>query len=280
MKSIPFANTPGDLLEKAQRGWGLSVEEVLAASGLTQPQWQQACGAETDALAQAVPVAWLQSLAPVLQLRSAALQAFFQGTYQPQIELPAQTELFFDQVDYYTPNAYLLWDQSGQAILFDTTTQAEPILDFLRTHQLLLRAIFLTHAHHDHVAALPTLWAAWPQARAYISVHEPLPGVTLLRGEGGTLSIDRWRLRWFTTPGHTMGGITYTIQREGQPLLAFVGDTLYAASVGKALGPAWPEGLRHVREKTFTLAEDTIVCAGHGPVTSLALEKQHNPFFP
>jgi hydroxyacylglutathione hydrolase len=279
MKLIPFANTPGELLLKARNGWGLSDEKILSVTGLSAEQWAQASTADTAAEAQAVPAAWLEKLAPILQMRTAALIDFFSGGYQPTVPMPAQVERFFDEVDYYTPNAYVLWDERGDAVLFDTTTLSEPILAFIAQRSLTLRAIFLTHTHHDHVQALHALQKAWPEARAYVSARELLPGVTLLSGEEGTLSVGRWSLRWVSTPGHTVGGITYVVERQGQPPLAFVGDTLFAASVGKALGPAWPEGLRQIREKIFTLSGDTVVCSGHGPLTTIALEKSHNPFF-
>jgi hydroxyacylglutathione hydrolase len=84
-------------------------------------------------------------------------------------------------------------------------------------------------------------------------------------------------VRMLHTPGHTDGSSCYLFHST-----LFSGDTLFAASVGGAYGDAstYDDILNSIRSKIFTLPGDTVVMPGHGPPTTVALEKQHNPFFP
>jgi glyoxylase-like metal-dependent hydrolase (beta-lactamase superfamily II) len=80
------------------------------------------------------------------------------------------------------------------------------------------------------------------------------------------------------TPGHTPGGISLYAQDQG---IIFVGDTLFAGSIGRTdfPGGSMSQLLNSVREKLFTLPGETKVYPGHGPATTIAQEKAHNPFF-
>ena len=77
-----------------------------------------------------------------------------------------------------------------------------------------------------------------------------------------------------TTPGHTPGGVCY--KTEGS---CFVGDTLFAGSIGRANPPTlYPTHLKSVRTRVLTLPETLILFPGHGPSTTVREEKAHNPF--
>jgi hydroxyacylglutathione hydrolase len=80
------------------------------------------------------------------------------------------------------------------------------------------------------------------------------------------------------TPGHTPGGISLYSQEHG---VAFVGDTLFADSIGRTdfPGGSMSQLLNSVKEKLFTLPDETKVYPGHGPPTTIDREKAHNPFF-
>jgi len=82
------------------------------------------------------------------------------------------------------------------------------------------------------------------------------------------------------TPGHTEDGVTYIIGNwpEDAPHVAIIGDTIFSGSMAK--GKQSTDLLKQkVREQIFTLPEETLLCPGHGPLTTVALEKAHNPFF-
>ena len=81
-----------------------------------------------------------------------------------------------------------------------------------------------------------------------------------------------------TTPGHTPGGICYRVSQAEQPL-CFVGDTLFAGSIGRS-NPAnlYETHLDSVRDRVLKLDRDTLLFPGHGPATTVAQELVHNPF--
>ena len=80
------------------------------------------------------------------------------------------------------------------------------------------------------------------------------------------------------TPGHSVGGITYVVSGLGRPV-AVVGDAIFAGSMGGG-GISYSDALSNNRKRIFTLADDTILCPGHGPLTTVGEEKRHNPFYP
>jgi len=86
------------------------------------------------------------------------------------------------------------------------------------------------------------------------------------------LQIDT-RLTW----GHSPGGMTYVVIGLAHPI-AIVGDSLFAGSMGGG-NVSYHDALRNNLEKILTLSDDTIICPGHGPMTTVGEEKAHNPFF-
>jgi glyoxylase-like metal-dependent hydrolase (beta-lactamase superfamily II) len=85
-------------------------------------------------------------------------------------------------------------------------------------------------------------------------------------------------LKALHTHGHSVGGTTYFVNGLSSPL-AIVGDALFAGSMGGGM-VSYQDALLTNRDKIMTLAGETIVCPGHGPVTTIEGEKRHNPFFP
>jgi hydroxyacylglutathione hydrolase len=82
------------------------------------------------------------------------------------------------------------------------------------------------------------------------------------------------------TPGHAEDGVTYIIGTwpDDAPHAAIVGDAIFAGSIGRG-NQSWDLARQKVREQIFTLPAETLICPGHGPLTTVAEEKAHNPFF-
>ena len=80
------------------------------------------------------------------------------------------------------------------------------------------------------------------------------------------------------THGHALGGMSYVIEGLERPI-AVVGDAIFAGSMGGAT-ISYEDALRTNREKIMTLPDDTVLCSGHGPMTTVSEEKKNNPFFP
>ena len=94
-----------------------------------------------------------------------------------------------------------------------------------------------------------------------------------------TLSpIDSLSIKAKHTHGHSVGGMTYLIEGLAKPV-AVVGDAIFAGSMGGGM-VSYEDALLTNREKIMSLPDDTILCPGHGPLTTVGEEMQNNPFFP
>jgi glyoxylase-like metal-dependent hydrolase (beta-lactamase superfamily II) len=271
MARIPLEDNCGDIVAKAQRGLRLADTELASRAGLSPAQLRAAKTGEPDD-------AILRKLAAVLHLGPEPLVAIARNSWRPRDPGPldglaAFTTPFHDM----TVNAYVVFDPTTrQAAAVDTGANADPMLQFIREKRLTLALILLTHTHTDHVFELDRLKDA-TGAKAYASEREPLPGAeSFVDGKEfalGGLTIDTRR-----TSGHARGGTTFVVSGLARRL-AIVGDALFAGSMGGGL-VSYDEALRTNRTGIFTLPDDTIICPGHGPLTTVGEEKLHNPFFP
>ena len=186
---------------------------------------------------------------------------------------------FISSEDGLTVNCYLLWDSATRdAALFDTGIEAQPLLDFLTANQLSLRQLFITHSHWDHVAALPKIRAAWPMVQLHSS--SPKAPAAQQNQSNTEITLGRFRISHRATPGHADDGVTYLIHGwpDNAPAVAIVGDTILAGSMCNGNGQ-WEIARQKIRSEILTLSDDTLLCAGHGPLTTIREAKKFNPFF-
>ena len=178
-----------------------------------------------------------------------------------------------------TVNCYLAWDAATRdAALFDTGLAAQPVLDTIAAEGLTLRHIFITHAHWDHVEALPPLRAAFPEARLH---GGSLKAPADQRNQSGEIiPLGALRIAHRETPGHAEDGVTYLISDwpNGASPVALVGDAVFAGSMGRG-NQSWELARQKVREQILSLPAETLLCPGHGPLTTVGEELAHNPFF-
>lgn len=268
--SIPLEDQFSDIVGKAMRGLRLTDSDVAARAGVSAEAVQRLCGGDFEEAAA-------RQVAPVLGLNAGALVASAGKAWRPEpitLEGLAQFNTPFEDM---TVNSYLVWDSgSRQAAAFDTGTDVSEMIDLLQERELTLRAIFLTHTHGDHVFELDRLKAK-TGAPAFVGTREPLDGARLV--EAGTFTFELGQLHVETrlTWGHSKGGITYVISGLSRPV-AIVGDAVFAGSMGGG-GVSYEDALSTNREQILTLPEETVLCPGHGPLTTVAEEKRHNPFF-
>jgi glyoxylase-like metal-dependent hydrolase (beta-lactamase superfamily II) len=209
-------------------------------------------------------------------------------------------------------NCSIMGDSAtGDAIVVDPGDEVERILEIIRRHNLKVRAIVSTHTHIDHVGGLATLHKA---TGAPVMVHEadlplyanletqaqwlgvPTPAMMRIRDfvtEGDTVRWGGFAAHVLHTPGHTPGSISLLVEpggaaaeksdvaddaRSARRLLA--GDTLFHGSIGRTdlPGGSFPQIISSIREKLLVLPEDMIVLPGHGDVTTIGFEREHNPF--
>jgi len=199
----------------------------------------------------------------------------------------------------YETNCYVLRDGEAAAdcLVIDPGLEADALIDFLKANELNPVSVVLTHGHIDHIAGLAPLRERYPDLKVYIHeldarmLTESRSNLSLLMGmmfrtepadvvlqEPDVIEQAGVKLVVIHTPGHTPGGICLYSEKDG---VAFVGDTLFAGSIGRTDFPGgnMSQLLSSVREKLFTLPEDTKAYPGHGPATTIAQEKAHNPFF-
>jgi hydroxyacylglutathione hydrolase len=274
--TLPLEDTFGDILKKAMRGTGVAGAQLSGATGIPAEkidQWLQDEGAATGEEARAV--------AAILQLDGGKLaDSAAARWYPPAIERP---DVRRHPQDPQPSNGYVFFLEEGRrAALVDPAGVPQNLLRVLCEGDYHLQYVLITHKHLDHCDATGDVARAFPQAQ--IVMHSldvqaigPLAKSALLLRDGETLPFgDDASIRMLHTPGHTDGSSSFLFRGA-----LFSGDTLFAASVGGAYGDksTYRDILNSVRSKFFTLPDDTVVMPGHGPPSTIALEKQHNPFF-
>jgi hydroxyacylglutathione hydrolase len=264
----------GDIIRKARAMNNVSTSAAATAAGISGSEL--ATLEETGKFNGTINFAALEKILGVRRLEGIA-----NGWLPSSKDLSQWRELrvFTTADDGLTVNCYLVWDEvTREAALFDTGLDAQPILDCVAENQLQLRHIFITHSHYDHVQALPQLRAAWPKARIH-SGSKSAPVEQRIRAND-FIMLGSLRVTNRATPGHAADGTTYIIGTWGDdaPHVAIVGDAIFAGSMGSG-NDSWALAKEKVREQIFTLPAETLICPGHGPLTTVAEEKEHNPFF-
>jgi glyoxylase-like metal-dependent hydrolase (beta-lactamase superfamily II) len=273
--SIPLEDTAADIVGKAQRGLGVSDADLAKKVGVDEAKLEavkQVSGVEAD---------YVRKLARALELGPNALIALADGKYKPKAEEP-KMGFFMASTAYggdMLVNAYLVWDvESGLAAAFDTGADCTPLLEELNDHNLTLQDVYLTHTHADHVMELDRLVEkAGGSVGIHVSEEEALDGAATFR-PGVTFQLGRLHVETRDTAGHSVGGTTYNIHGLDRPL-AIVGDALFAGSIG-GVKSNYKAAVKKIRENILSTQDNTVLCPGHGPLTTTGQEKAGNPFFP
>ena len=191
-------------------------------------------------------------------------------------------------------NCYLAWDEeSKRGFLVDPGEQADKIIRVCSRYEIKPEAILLTHGHFDHIMAAKKV-KEYYQIPVYAGIHEEelladaQKNLSAMWAEGFTMKADElvidnqkleiagMKITVIETPGHTLGGVCYYIEKEH---VLFAGDTLFFESYGRT---DFPGGsmfslIRSLGKKLFVLPDETDVYPGHGQATSIGYEKTHNP---
>jgi glyoxylase-like metal-dependent hydrolase (beta-lactamase superfamily II) len=272
MARIPLEDNFDDVINKAQRGLKISDADLAKRAEVTE--------ADLAAVKSGKPLdAVLRRVARHLKLSPDALEALAHKRWFPAHPIfPSGFAAFNTRYEDMTVNSYLMWDaRTKLAAAFDTGATSEPMLDLVRAENLNVRYLFLTHTHEDHVADLARL-ARETKAEVWSHELEPadFPGAKTFK-ENAHFHLGPLAIKTLLTSGHSPGGTTYYVTGLSWPL-AVVGDAVFSSSMGGS-ATNFADQLRNNREKIFTLPRDTVLACGHGPLTTLAQEKEHNPFF-
>lgn len=192
-------------------------------------------------------------------------------------------------------NCYLAGcEETGAGVIIDPGDEAERILAEVEAAGLTIKYILNTHAHFDHIMANGPLVAALGAPLALHPLDLPLlrqnggaalfgleappsPEPDLLLAEGDTISFGNYTLHVLYTPGHTPGHVSFY---EARAKIIFDGDVLFADGIGRTdlPGGSFETLLHSINEKLMVLPDDTTVCSGHGPITTIGRERAGNPW--
>ena len=267
----------GDIIRKARAMSSVSATAAATAAGISE---NELSALEDTGDASKLKINFA-ALGKAIGLDPQKLEGIAQGWLPQAKDLSIWREFraFTTKDDDLTVNYYLVWDEvTRDAAVFDTGTDATPALNCLAENQLTLRHIFITHSHWDHVEALPKIREAWPKAKVH-SGSKSAP-VDQRNKSSEIVHLGGLRITHRETPGHAEDGVTYLVGnwQEDAPHVAIVGDTIFAGSMGKG-NPSWDLARQKVREQILTLPPETLLCPGHGPLTTVTEEKKNNPFF-
>ena len=188
-------------------------------------------------------------------------------------------------------NCYLVFDEGGKGVVVDPGGDAACILDRISEHDLKVEHVLLTHVHFDHILAAEQVLKATgtdllvPRDDEAALHHPDLSLLSMVRqsvrlkadrliDDGDCITAGTLTFRTLHTPGHTPGSSCYLC---GDLLIS--GDTLFAGSAGRTDFPGGDfSALRRSLERLSKLEGDYTVLPGHGPSTTLAEEKEQNPY--
>jgi glyoxylase-like metal-dependent hydrolase (beta-lactamase superfamily II) len=190
-------------------------------------------------------------------------------------------------------------EETREGVIIDPGDEVASLLAFVDRSGLAVRHILLTHAHVDHVTGV-----AEAKRRLGVPIHlhrddlflyekaveygamfgldvEPQPAVDVFYAPGQVISFGNFEIRPHHTPGHCPGGVCLAVGTRGQKgNELFVGDTLFAGSIGRTDLPGgnYETLISSIRSVLFPFGDDAIVHPGHGPATTIGQERRSNPF--
>jgi glyoxylase-like metal-dependent hydrolase (beta-lactamase superfamily II) len=197
----------------------------------------------------------------------------------------------------FAENTYIAWRPGRtDAIVVDPGFEPEAVIEALRAEGLTPAAILNTHGHVDHIAGNDALKAAFPAAPLIIGagdaamLTDPMLNLSGLSGvavtsppadrtvrEGDVIEAAGLRLEVLDIPGHSPGHVVFVLRDDS---VVFGGDVLFAGSIGRTDFPGGDLDLllSGIRAKLWPLPDASAVYPGHGPATTVGVEKRTNPF--
>jgi hydroxyacylglutathione hydrolase len=190
-------------------------------------------------------------------------------------------------------------ETTRQAVLIDPGDEVDMLIGVVTREKLAVQSILLTHAHVDHVTGVGRakkafgapvylhrddqfLYDAAPEQAAFFGLHcGPLPNIDNYYDDSEILTFGEYEVSVHHTPGHCPGGVCLAVGRCGMPKQdLFVGDTLFAGSIGRTDLPGGDHAmlLRSIRQVLFRFGDEATVYSGHGPQTTIGKERLTNPF--
>jgi len=199
----------------------------------------------------------------------------------------------------FAENTYLAnLEGRNDCLVVDPGLEPEKIWEYLTENGLTPAALLITHGHADHIGGIDFLKRKWPDCPIVIGRNEA-PKLTsaqlnlsadygipvtctpadVLVDEGQVYQAAGFDLEVREIPGHSSGHVVF-IWKQGDPIIVFVGDVIFAGSVGRCdfPGGSFPLLAAGIQQKLFDLPDSTVLLPGHGPPTTVGIEKEQNPY--
>ena len=200
------------------------------------------------------------------------------------------TSIFHNETD---ENTYLIYDEKTKnGVIVDPGCSIDKIEKMIEENGVNVRYILLTHCHYDHIMSLVPLKERTGASivtgdKGSINIGDPFINLTehglgykienihsdVILKDGESLILDSIEIKCIYTPGHTNCGVCYLVENE-----LFAGDTLFLRSCGRWDLPTGNQKILFdsIREKLYTLPDETVVHSGHGHDTQIGYEKKFN----
>lgn len=210
------------------------------------------------------------------------------------------TNIKLFEVNYFSENTYLLYDETGEAVLIDCgcvqKSEEKELSDFIAENKLTLKRYLCTHLHLDHIFGNDFVYRTYGlKPEAHRLDVELLPSAAdqarLFGLPGGIKSVEvehylnggeiirfgHSELQVLSVPGHSPGSVAFYNKKNG---FVIVGDALFAGSIGRTdlWGGNQEELIAAIHDKILSLPSETIVYPGHGPETRVIDEERNNPY--
>jgi len=168
-------------------------------------------------------------------------------------------------------NCYLVVNEvTKQALIIDPCKISNALIAQIERENYDLVAVLITHKHSNHYRGLKTLRKIY-DFYVYAADNELANGMTILKDEG-VKKIAGLDVEYFSLPGHSADSIVYKINN-----VLFTGDVIFAGTIGSSSCAYTKRHLCNgIMSKIFTMNDDTVIMPGHGPMTSVGVEKQFN----
>lgn len=168
-------------------------------------------------------------------------------------------------------NAYIVVEpDTKEALVVDVPEWTADMEQVLAEEHAQLMGVFITHGHYDHTSGLRDLFEKYPRIQRYPK-NEFFSSKGLVHSR---FTLGKWECRILSLPGHTLDSVGLRIGK-----VVFTGDALFAGSVGGTVNDAQSRSqIESIHREILTLSDDTFIFPGHGPITSVGIERKYNPF--